>query len=174
MFAVIRELRPSIAEMSGESSGQYSLQVRLDQVQEFPGSTVRYADIRFASTGIDVRGLPAHSPLVGEAGELPGNNNTFANSQVLVNLLETDVAALSIGGELTSFADVDWYRFDLNQTRTEGGGVGPNSIGVVFDLDYSDNAVRTDTTVAVYNQNQELVFIGRESDIQDDQPSDPS
>ncbi|HBV64656.1 MAG TPA: hypothetical protein DEF45_16725, partial [Rhodopirellula sp.] len=164
----------SVADMSGESSGQYSLQVRLDQVQEFPGSTVRYADIRFASTGIDVRGLPAHSPLVGEAGELPGNNNAFANSQVLVNLLETDVAALNIGGELTSFTDVDWYRFDLNQTRSEGGGDGPNSIGVVFDLDYSDNAVRTDTTVAVYNQNQELVFIGRESDILDDQPSDPA
>ena len=165
---------PSVAEMSGESSGQYSLQVRLDQVQEFPGSTVRYADIRFASTGIDVRGLPAHSPLVGEAGELPGNNDAFANSQVLVNLLETDVAALNIGGELTSFTDIDWYRFDLNQTRSEGGGDGPNSIGVVLDLDYSDNAVRTDTTVAVYNQNQELVFIGRESDIQDDQPSDPA
>ena len=164
----------SIAEMSGESSGQYSLQVRLDQVQDFPGSTVRYADIRFASTGIDVRGLPAHSPLVGEAGELPGNNDAFANSQVLVNLLETDVAALNIGGELTSFTDIDWYRFDLNQTRSEGGGDGPNSIGVVLDLDYSDNAVRTDTTVAVYNQNQELVFIGRESDIQDDQPSDPA
>ena len=164
----------SVAEMSGESSGQYSLQVRLDQVQEFPGSTVRYADIRFASTGIDVRGLPAHSPLVGEAGELPGNNDAFANSQVLVNLLETDVAALSIGGELTAFTDIDWYRFDLNQTRSEGGGEGPNSIGLVFDLDYSDNAVRTDTTVAVYNQNQQLVFIGRESDIIDDQPSDPA
>ena len=41
----------------------------MQQTDEKPGSTVRFADIRYATTGIDVRGLPAHSPLVGETAE---------------------------------------------------------------------------------------------------------
>ncbi len=70
-----------ITSLSGQRAGKYQLQVRLQQVDEFPGSTVQYADIRFAQTGIDVRGLPNRSPLVGEAGELPTDNNTFATAQ---------------------------------------------------------------------------------------------
>ncbi len=42
---------------------------------------------------------------------------------------------------------------------------------VVFDLDYADKAVRGDTTVAVYDANQRLIFIGRESNVTDDQPA---
>ncbi|MGE3781060.1 MAG: hypothetical protein AB7F89_27980, partial [Pirellulaceae bacterium] len=43
------------------TSGVYQLQVRLQQRDEKPGSAVRYADIRYASTGFEVRGLPYHS-----------------------------------------------------------------------------------------------------------------
>jgi hypothetical protein len=52
------------------TSGAYRLQIRLQQLDEFPGSTVRYADIRYATNGIELRGLPGHSPLVGESAEV--------------------------------------------------------------------------------------------------------
>ncbi len=165
---------------NAQSRGKYMLQIRTQQVDEFPGSTVRYSDIRFAATGIDVRGLPAHSPLLGEAGEVNAPNDTFATAQTLVNLLQTDVAAIGLSGSLSSPVDADWYQFELTQTGVQaiGGGVNDNAgtIAVVFDIDYADGAVSADTTIAVYDDNQRLVFIGRESNIQDDQrlPGDTS
>lgn len=162
--------------LAGESRGEYQLQLRLDQVQEFPGSTVRFADIRFAQTGIDVRGLPAHSPLIGEAGETTANNNTFTQAQQLVNLLETDVAALGISGNISDETDADWYRFSLQQTGVQviaGVNDSAGTIAVVLDLDYSDKAVRSDTTVAVFDQDGNLVFIGRESNVEDDRNASP-
>ncbi|WP_182866720.1 tandem-95 repeat protein [Stieleria mannarensis] len=160
-----------VTALAGESRGEYQLQLRLDQVQEFAGSTVRFADIRFAETGIDVRGLPAHSPLIGEAGETNANNNTFTQAQQLVNLLETDVAALGISGNISNETDADWYRFSLEQTGVQviaGVNDSPGTIAVVLDLDYSDKAVRADTTVAVFDEDGNLVFIGRESNVEDD------
>ena len=53
----------------GLTSGAYRLQVRLQEQQEFPGSVVRHADIRYANHGIHVQGLPGSSPLLGEAQE---------------------------------------------------------------------------------------------------------
>lgn len=167
----------SVESLAGQSRGEYQLQIRLRQIQEFPGSTVRFSDIRYAATGIDVRGLPAHSPIVGEAGELAGENSeTFGTAQALVNLLETDVAALSISGVLAQDTDVDWYSFELTQTDVQLiGGVndGGGTIGVVFDVDYADGAVRADTTIAVFDEDRNLVYIGRESNVEADQP-DPS
>lgn len=172
----------SVNVLAGESRGVYTLQIRLGQIQEFPGSTVKFADIRYADIGIDVRGLPARSPLVGEAGELPIDNDTAANSQVLINLLESDMAAISIAGTLSLPAedgehDVDWYTFDLQQTGVqviEGFNDSSGTVAVVFDLDYADSTVGPDTSVAVYQLDEELaprlVYFGRESNITDDQP----
>ena len=53
----------------GLTSGVYQLQLRLRETDEVPGSTVQYADIRYATNGIEVFGQPTHSPLTGEAGE---------------------------------------------------------------------------------------------------------
>ncbi|MEM6469158.1 MAG: tandem-95 repeat protein [Planctomycetota bacterium] len=175
-FIRVRSLSDSgnVESLAGSSTGKYHLQVRLQQVQEFPGSTVRFSDIRFAQTGIDVRGLPSRSPIVGEAAELTGNS--FAGAQTLVNLLETDAAALGIGGELGSETDIDWYRFDLTQTGIEiipGLNDSPGTIGVVFDIDYADKADSGDTTIAVYDESGTLIFIGRESNVLSDQPSAP-
>ncbi|QDT09690.1 tandem-95 repeat protein [Planctomycetes bacterium K23_9] len=176
----IRVSSKTAAAGNEQSRGKYQLQIRTQQLDEFPGSTVRFSDIRFADTGIDVRGLPAHSPLIAEAGEvLAANgsdvNDSFANASTLVNLLETDAAAIGLSGALGSETDVDWYQFDLDQTGVQViGGVndGAGAIAVVLDIDYADGAVSADTTVAVYDQNQRLVYIGRESDITDDQRPD--
>ena len=53
----------------GLTTGAYQFQVRLQENQEFPGSVVRFADIRYANHGIHVQGLPGSSPLLGEAQE---------------------------------------------------------------------------------------------------------
>ncbi|MFN9602285.1 MAG: hypothetical protein ACK6A7_02415, partial [Planctomycetota bacterium] len=95
----------------GLSRGAYQLQVRLGEAQEFPGSYVGYADIRYATTGLNLNGVPRHSPLVGENGEISGDlatapnnttgpNNTFLTAQELGNLLQTDRKAISVAGNL--------------------------------------------------------------------------
>ncbi|MBB3204713.1 hypothetical protein FHS27_000477, partial [Rhodopirellula rubra] len=156
------------------TKGEYQLQIRLQQVDEFPGSTVRYADIRYASTAFDVRGLPRRSPLIGEAAEQgdAGGNVTPGGSQELANLLASDTATLSIAGSLSSETDVDVYRFEVSHPSTQvipGVTTAVGTVGVVFDLDYADER-RGDTSIAVFNANNELIFIGRESNIEDDQP----
>ncbi len=54
---------------SGLTSGAYQVQVRLQEAQEFAGSVINYADIRYAMNGVHLRGLPTSSPLMGEAAE---------------------------------------------------------------------------------------------------------
>jgi hypothetical protein len=161
---------------AGQTTGNYQLQIRLQQTDEKPGSTVRYADIRYADVAIDVRGLPAHSPLLGESAESGANNDFFGTSQQLGNLLATDIAALNVAGIVnvaSSGADVDWYTFDLNHINIQSLA-GVNALGktvsLVFDLDYADGAVRPDATIAVFDSAGSLIFVGRESNVANDQP----
>ncbi len=62
------------ADNAGEglTVGSYRLQVRIRESQEFPGSTVQYADIRYATNGVHLRGIPYNSPLLGEESETEG------------------------------------------------------------------------------------------------------
>ncbi|WP_442506520.1 tandem-95 repeat protein [Novipirellula sp. SH528] len=161
------------ALVDGQSSGKYQLQIRERQVDEFPGSTVQFADIRDAITAIDVRGLPAHSQLVAEAGEIQSVGDTFASAQNLVNLLETDLAAIGLSGRLSNDTDVDWYKFNLEHTGVQvisGVNDAAGTVAIVLDLDYADQALRADTTVAVYDDSGRLIYVSREGDIEDDQP----
>ncbi|WP_047814275.1 matrixin family metalloprotease, partial [Rhodopirellula islandica] len=187
-FVRIRSLGSTPTSLDGVSSGQYQMQIRLQQVDEYPGSTIQYADMRYATTAIDVSGLPARSHILGEAGEVQAAaNNTFAEAQPLQSLLQSDMAAISISGDLGTEQgvtnrdlDVDWYRFDATQTGIQvisGVNDSAGTVAVVFDMDYADKANRGDTTLAVYDGNGQLIFVGRDSNIADDQPdtidSDP-
>ena len=60
----------------GKTSGRYQLRMRLRQQDEKPGSVVTFADVRYATTGIDVTGLPNNTPLTGTAGEDKTANDT--------------------------------------------------------------------------------------------------
>ena len=53
----------------GLTGGHYRMQLRLTEEQAFPGSLVRFADIRYANHGIHAQGLMSNSPLLGEAQE---------------------------------------------------------------------------------------------------------
>ncbi|MGH7134209.1 MAG: hypothetical protein ACREHD_00630, partial [Pirellulales bacterium] len=95
----------------GLSSGAYQLQVRLQEAAQLAGSSVQYADIRYATNGITLIGLPAHSPLLGENGQTSNPAATTDASQLfqdgmpgaqdLGDLLTTDQNTISVAGSLT-------------------------------------------------------------------------
>ncbi|MFM8494730.1 MAG: fibronectin type III domain-containing protein [Planctomycetia bacterium] len=157
---------------SGATSGSYELRVRLRQRDEKPGSTVRYADVRFPQIGIDVQGLPRSSLLTGETGETSAENGTFGSAQYVGNLLQSDKNALSIAGAIGSPTDVDWYTFALNYEQIQsisGVNAGLKSWSTVFDIDYGDG-LRGDLSLYVFDSTGRLIFTGRDSDISSDQP----
>jgi hypothetical protein len=165
---------------AGLTSGGYQLQIRLRQTDEQPGSVVRYADIRFATNGIEIVGLPSHSNLLGESGEVSdAANNTAGGAQNLGNLLLSERNVVSVGGALSSANDVDWYSFTLDYDfiqNAPGSTDGGKTFPLVFDVDYADGLTRPDTTLALFVQNPavpddiRLIAIARESNVQDDQP----
>ena len=69
-FVRVRGVSTDPADTAGGvGGGAYRLQLRLREAQEFPGSVVQFADIRFANHGIHAQGLPGSSPLLGEVQE---------------------------------------------------------------------------------------------------------
>lgn len=160
-------LQSNSSVADGLTSGVYQLQIRLGEVDEFPGSQVTNADIRYADTGVEVLGQPIHSLLTGEAAE--GNGVT-----VVPNVLNTDRAAISISGNLSDPAgnEVDFYDFSVRYDVTQaiaGDGDDTAHVPVIFDLDYADGFSRANTTIAIFNSDNELILLGRDSNISDDQ-----
>ena len=174
------ELEAAVTDVArvrqGATSGRYELRIRLQQRDEKPGSTVRYADIRFPVVGIDVQGLPLHSPLLGENAEA-GANESLATAQKLGNLLATDRNAISVAGALSSAADVDWYAVDLayEDIQVIGGlSNGLKTWSTVFDIDYADG-FRGDLTLSVFNAQGQLMYVGRDSRLsQNGAPDQPA
>jgi len=145
--------------------------VRLRQQDEKPGSTVRYADIRYAMIGIDAEGLPANSLLTGDTGEAGDAGDSLGAAQYVGNLLQSDYA-LSIAGAIANEGDIDWYSFALNYEQIQsiaGANAGPYFAATMFDIDYADG-FRGDLTISVFDDQGTLIYIGRDSNIADDQP----
>jgi hypothetical protein len=166
------QLRDPAQVDGGATSGSYELRLRLRQIDEKPGSTVRYADIRFPTVGVDVQGLPQRSPLTGTTGENTQSNETFANAQYVGNLLGSDLNTISVAGSLSSATDIDWYVLDLNYEQIQAiGGVnnGLKTWSTVFDIDYADG-FRGDLTLSVFDASGRLIYVGRDSNVADDQP----
>ncbi|QDV27539.1 GEVED domain-containing protein [Aureliella helgolandensis] len=154
----------------GVTSGNYQLQVRLTEIDEVPGSSISYADIRYAQTGIRLVGVPGNSPLLGENAEVEANNNAFAGAQALGNLLQTNRQAISVAGNLDSNTDVDWFSFDIDYQS-----IRPTSIreyfSTILDVDYANGIGRPDTSMYVFNANGSLILGGLGSNVVDDQAS---
>ena len=90
---------------------------------EVPGSTVQFADIRDATTAIDVQGSArqlAADQHVGPGVTTPRrprqgfiSNTTFDSAQDLGNLLTSDQNMVSVSSQLLNAAQVQWYKFTL-------------------------------------------------------------
>ncbi|MEO8268418.1 MAG: hypothetical protein ABI557_01785, partial [Aureliella sp.] len=157
----------------GLTHGDYKLQIRLRQVDEKPGSFVSGADIRYATNGIQVIGLPSHSPLIGESAETRAGNDSLAAAQALGNLLTTDRNTLAVGGNLSNSTDVDWYRFELGYDLIQsiaGFNSGGKSFATIFDIDYADGLARPDTVLSVFDAAGNLILVSRDSNVEDDLP----
>ncbi|MCY2983095.1 MAG: pre-peptidase C-terminal domain-containing protein [Planctomycetota bacterium] len=151
----------------GLSRGSYQLQIRLGETQEFPGTSVSYADIRYAANGITLSGVPRHSPLVGETAEVQiTNNDVFANAQELGNIVQSDRQTISVAGTLSSGTDVDWFAFSINYQSL----ISPLAkyLSTVFDVDYADGIGRADMSMYLFDSTGRLVQFGENSNILDD------
>lgn len=192
-FVRVQSNGPSVTPgFSGEqTTGQYRLNLRLRAQDEISGSTVRNADLRFATNGIEVRGIPRHSPLVVESGDqfiidnrtgdIEGiANNTPETAVNLGNLLGSDRSAIGVAGALLDPTAVNWYKFSLRyQDIQEIAGVngGRKNWSTIFDVDWADGIGRPDTQISVFQQIGGTldapvltpVLLGRDSDIADDQ-----
>lgn len=155
------------------TAGKYQMQIRLREMQEVAGCTVQYADIRYATNGIEVLGFPQHSPLLGETTESTANNDTYSNAQNLGNLLTSDRNTISLAGYLSSRTDVDWYRVEIDFTAIQSVG-GINDMGsifsTIFDIDYADGMARPDLSMWVFDEQGRLILMSRDSNVADDRP----
>lgn len=164
---------------NGRTAGNYQLQIRLREKDETPGSTVRYADIRFATDGIRVQGQPTHSPLQGDFMEVGDVSNTFGSAAQLGNLLNTEQGTLSVSAALQQENDIDFFRFDVtpDSVRDEsiGNPGGPlvfeGGTPIIFDLDYADDNGGGNTRLAVFNSAGELILFADDSNVTDDRPA---
>ncbi|WP_146433541.1 GEVED domain-containing protein [Blastopirellula retiformator] len=157
---------------SGLTSGVYQMQVRLREIDEFGGSTIKQADVRYATNGIEVLGQPAHSPLLGESAESPDNNNdTLGTAQNVGNVLTTDRDAISIAGQIATTGDVDWFEFDLTREYLQsipGFSADDLFASLILDIDYMAGA-RGNASIAVFDASGQLVLVSSDSNVSDDQ-----
>jgi hypothetical protein len=155
----------------GITTGSYQLQIRLQETDEIPGTTVRYSDIRFATTGIRILGQPAHSPLIGEYSESPAANDSIGQAVNIGNILNTDRAAATIAGRISAPTDVDFYQFSVSHQDIQQipGHTNPNRYAsVVFDVDYADGMSRGNLQVHIFNAQGQLILTARDSNVSDD------
>jgi hypothetical protein len=151
-----------VGQTVGVSTGIYKLQIRLREMDEEPGSTVRFADIRYARTGVEVFGMPGHSPLITEVTETGASNDFLTSAISMGDLRATDRATLAIAGALAKVPgiiapDVDFYRFTTSGYTS-------------FDMDYADGIGRANTRFWVFDAGGQIVLTGDNSNVSDDRP----
>ncbi|MGN6546573.1 MAG: matrixin family metalloprotease, partial [Aureliella sp.] len=158
---------PNLVE-SGLTTGAYRLQVRLQQTDEVAGSSVHYADVRYATNGIEALATPVHSPLLGYNPNIPSAGPTNLGS-----LGASDRGALTVPGQLNSQGDVQWYQFSVKRNDVQviagTGQTGTTDVSTVFDIDYADGFGGPNTSIWVYNKaDGRLVYMGSDSNVADD------
>lgn len=164
-----RLLDPALVT-AGITRGAYQLQVRLREEDEVPGSSVTYADLRFGQSGIQIVGMPKHSPLLGEVAENGTPNETFNQAQPIGNVLANDKQALSIAGSLDTFTDVDWYSVNIDYTSIRPTGLA-KYLSTIFDVDYAAGIGRPNMSIYIFDSTGRLIYGGLGSNVVDDQAS---
>ncbi len=162
----VRSSSNDLSQLNGGlTDGGYELQVRLREVDEIPGSTVKFADIRYATNGISISGLPGHSPLLGDVSETTEANNVLDPTTVqnVGNVLVSDRAAISIAGNISTTDDVDWYEFQVGYEQAS-----TSYASITIDLDYADGAARGNFSFAIYDAGGNLVAFADDANISDD------
>ena len=109
-----------------------------------------------------------------------GFSRTGANGEDLQDLilqnpagpLSSDRLAKGIAGFMDSIDDADWYEFDIKYPQlTRDTTV--RYLSTIFDIDYSDGLARTNTSLYVFDAAGNLVLMGTDSNVADDQLIEP-
>ena len=113
--------------------------------------------------------------MAGEATEIldaigDDTNDLFTNPVVLGNILNTDLAALGISGEIALLDDVDWFQFDVAYDSVQGS-VGTSHSSLILDVDYADGFARPNTNLWVFDDQGNLVALGSDSNVAEDRPA---
>ncbi len=164
---------------AGLSKGNYMLQMRLQETDQFAGSTIRYADVRYAENGIEVIGKPEQSPLVTNTVQSSIGNNFFLSAQDLGNLLESKNGTIEVKGEFPAPQNgvtpppVHWYKFNMNYAQFQqigGHSDGLKTFAAMLQVNFADGLGRPDTTISLYDQFGTLLMIARDGEIADSLP----
>lgn len=99
-------------------------------------------------------------------GEEPLGNLLLDNP---ASPLASDRLAKSVSGFVDGASDVDWYQFEVGYEKLTRDSAAL-LFSTVFDVDYSDGAARANTAIYVFNEFGELILVGTDSNIADDQP----
>ena len=155
-FFRIRSKSTNIDNSSaGVTAGSYTVQVRLRDQQEFGGSTVQFADIRYATNGVQINGLPNNSPLTGEANSAMFDGDTTDGITDLGPLQLTNKGAISVAGRLTTGSNR--FSFTVGDLASEYVRTPSfaSTYPVVIDVDYADglNRKRLDIQVLLDDDN---------------------
>ena len=160
----------------GKTTGAYRMQVRLQQTDEVGGSSIHYADVRYATNGLEALATPVHSPLLGDNAATSTPGNIGAGSINLGNLGGTDRGALSVAGQLSGLTDVAFYDFSIRRNDVQliqpANGSLPTAsthVSTVFDVDYADGFGGPNTNLWVFAKpDLRLVYMGSDSNVLDD------
>lgn len=110
-------------------------------------------------------------PIFIDHSDLPLN----IEAQDLGNVLATRQGAISVFGSLAAASDVDWYRVEFTygdlQPSFAQSFFNPDTVGVVFDIDYADGFGRPDTTLSVFNDLGQLILYSESSNVAADLPA---
>jgi len=81
---------------------------------------------------------------------------------------EMPAVTTTIDGETV---DVDWYRFEVRYDAIRGEDtLDPRHAAVVFDVDYADGFARANTNLWVFDDQGQMVLVGRDSNVAEDRP----
>ena len=175
-----------VSSKSG-TSGVYQLQIRLQETAEIPGSMVQYADIRYATEGVELYGLPTNSPLLANTGNTDGtgqeitgtvtvpnpNGTQTAQAQNIGNLLASSNGTITVAGHLSSLTDVNWYQFQLSYQDISDPAGTYSTFPTIFDINYASGMGRPDTVIWVFDSTGTLIYESDNSNIADNRP-DPT
>ena len=176
----------AIANLDGRTYGEYNIQIRLRETQEKAGCTVQYAQIFYATNGIEVIGTPSSSPLTVDMADTEigitgknispdgiGQNDTIRAAQNIGNVLETTHGSMSLTGYIASAHDIDWYKFDVkipNQQDIPGvSNTGNGVYPLTIDVDYSDGMGRANVNLWLFDASGTLIASSTGSNITGDQ-----
>ncbi|MEZ6101434.1 MAG: NF038122 family metalloprotease [Pirellulaceae bacterium] len=192
----VRSSSPDLSNLTGGVTfGAYQLGLRIGALDEIAGSTVDFADVRYASRGATVVGPPIQSPLAAEHVETGTFNDlrvevnsyytdddppvfVFSEAdtpvriqdQYLGNVLATEQGATSVFGYVTNALDVDWYSFDLSYIGLSSTASDPD-VGLVLDIDYADGLAGPNLAVGIFDSFGTLIYYSNGSNVALDRPA---